>query len=413
MRIILLLLVAFWYVVCVASPSSEPRIVLQGRVIHRFFDTSPISPSGTYIALFRLPYEDRSPLAGDEGEVVIVDLVTKQEVRTVTTRGWEMQLGANVQWGATDDDLFYNDVDTTTWKAHAVRFNFRTGTKEKMNGTVFMVSADGSKLLSYNLLKSRFAQVGYGVVVPNTAVTRNIGPVADDGVYVTQISTNQCEMIASIQDIYKQTIPSIAIFHPENYEYYCFQAKWNRQGTKLLTTVQWTPKEGGERQRAVITMNTDGTNIRTAITPEQWDKGGHHVNWMPDGENISMNLNIDGKKGLEIISVKYDGSNLKEIYPIGSGHPSLHPSLESPYIITDAYAGEMPLKSNNSPIRLINIERQDETTVAEVYLPPIQNFGLRVDAHPAWDKTGRYVVYNGVKDGTRCVYILDLFPFYQ
>lgn len=403
-----ILLVAYCFICCATGLSSEPIIVSDGRVIHRFFDTSPISPSGRYMALFRLPYEDKSPLPGDEGQVVIVDLTTRQEVATIATRGWEMQLGANVQWGNTDNDLFYNDVDTITWEAYAVRCNFRTKKKEKVNGSVFMVSADGSKLASYNLRKSRFAQVGYGVVVPDSAVTRNVGPVSDDGIYVTELSTNQCTMVASIKDIYECAIPSIAVSNPEDYEYYCFQVKWNPQGTRLLTTIQWTPKEGGDRRRAVITMKPDGTDIRTAITPEQWGRGGHHVNWMPDGECLSMNLNVDGQEGLEVISVKYDGSNLREIYPIGSGHPSFHPNREFPYIITDAYAGEMPLEGDNSPIRLINIECQKEATVAEVYLPPIRNFEFRVDAHPAWDRTGRYIVYNGVKNATRCVYLLDL-----
>ena len=405
-KLCLLLLVAGYFVGCATSSSPEPEMVLHGRVIHRFFDTSPISPSGKYIALFRLPYEDKSPLPGDAGEVVVVDLATKQEVSTALTRGWEMQLGANVQWGSTDDDLFYNDVDTTTWEAYAVWLNFRTGEKKKISGTVFMASTDGNKLASYDLRKSRFAQVGYGVIVPNDAVSRNIGPVSDDGVYVTDLSANQCRMIASIRDIYEQTTPSIAIPDPENYEYYCFQVKWNPQGTRLLTTVQWTPKDGGDRRRAVITMKSDGTDICTAITPEQWSKGGHHVNWMPDGEHLSMNLNIDGKEGIEMISVKYDGSNLREVYPVGSGHPSFHPRL--PYIITDAYAGEMPLKGDQSPIRLIDVEHQTETVAAEVYLPPIRNFEFRVDAHPVWDRTGRYVVYNGVKDDTRGVYLLDL-----
>lgn len=406
-----LLLFASCLFSCATNSSSHPELelVVHGRVIHRFFDTSPISPSGKYIALFRLPYEEQSPLPGDAGEVIVVDLTTKKEVSSILTCGWEVQLGANVQWGSSDDVLLYNDVDTATWEAYAVQQNFRTGEKKKLNGTVFMASNDGSKLASYDLRKSRFAQVGYGVVVPDDVVRRNIGPVTDDGVFVTELSTNQCRMIASIHDIYTKSIPSIAISDPENYEYYCFQVKWNPQGTRLLTTLQWTPQGGGDRRRAVITMTPDGTDIRTAVTPDQWAKGGHHVNWMPDGIHLSMNLNNDDKPGVELISVRYDGKELHEIYPLGSGHPSHHPDPEVPYFITDAYAGEMPLDGDNSPIRLINTAHQTEITAAEVYLPPIRNYSeFRVDAHPVWDRTGKYVVYNGLKDNTRGVYLLDL-----
>ena len=68
--------------------------ISSGRTIHRFFDTSPLSPSNKYLALFRFPYEDHSPKLGDAGEVILVDINTKKERVVAQSRGWEMQLGA-------------------------------------------------------------------------------------------------------------------------------------------------------------------------------------------------------------------------------------------------------------------------------------------------------------------------------
>lgn len=406
-RIFLPLLISILSSICFAKTNETKLLVCENGAIHRFFDTSPISPSGKYIALFRLPFENRQPNAGECGEVVVIDIEKMREVATVKTRGWEMQLGANVQWGTTDADLFFNDVDPSTWEDFAVKFDFKTGKKERIDGTVFMVSPDGKKLASYNLKKSRYAQEGYGVIVPDSQAKKNIGIVDNDGVYITDIASNKTEIIASIRDIYEKTTPSIKVDNPNLYEYYCFQVKWNPQGTRLLTTIQWTPTKGGKRKRAVITMKPDGSNLRTAITPGQWSKGGHHINWMPDGEHLSMNLNIDGKKGLEIVSVKYDGSGLKQIYPIGSGHPSLHPKF--PYILTDAYPSELPLDDGRTPLRLINIKKQTERMLAKLSLPPIkkQRTVFRVDAHPVWDSTGRRIVFNDTRNGKRCVYIMN------
>ena len=383
------------------------RVVASGGTIHRFFDTCPVSPSGKYLAVFRVPHEAQSPRPGEAGEVVVVDLASGKEIYSAPSRGWEMQMGANVQWGATDHDLIYNDVDTLSWESFAVRDDFLRGRKERLAGDVFMVSPDGKYLASYDLKKSRFAQVGYGVVVPDSEVSRNVGPVADDGVYVTDIAAGTCRRIVSLQEIYEQTLPSIRIEDPENYEYYCFQVKWNPQGTRLLTTVQWTPLTGGDRRRAVITMKPDGTDIRTAITPEQWARGGHHINWMSDGERLSMNLNVDGQPGVEIVSVRYDGTELRQEYPVGSGHPSAHPA-GLPFFITDAYSGEMPLEDGKSPLRLINTRTQTELTVARCDLPPIGNFEFRVDAHPVWTRDGKAVVYNATQDGRRCVRMVDV-----
>ena len=382
--------------------------ISSGRTIHRFFDTSPLSPSGKYLALFRFPYEDHSPKPGDAGEVILVDINTKKERVVAQSRGWEMQLGAQVQWGKNDNELYFNDVDTTTWKAFAVKLNPLTGVSKRMDGTVFMVSPDGNQLASHNLINSRYAQIGYGVMIPKELTTKNVGPVANDGITITDTKTGKSKMIVSIRDIYEKSIPSIAIANPQDFNFYCFQVKWNPQGTKLLTTVQWSPLAGGPRLRAVITMNTDGSNLRTAITPEQWGKGGHHVNWTADGEHISMNLEVDDKQsGLELITAKYDGTDLKTVFQPGSGHPSFHPK-GLPFIITDAYPGEkVTLGNGTAPIRLLNVKTHKEKTITNIFLSNTEG-EFRIDAHPAWDYSGRYVIFNGFIDNTRSVFIADL-----
>jgi hypothetical protein len=380
--------------------------VSSGRVIHRFFDTSPLSPSGRYLALFRFPQEITSPKPGEVGEVILVDRQTGKEKVVAQSRGWEMQLGANVQWGNTDEALYFNDVDTTNWTAFAVQLNPLTGKSRRMGGTVFMASADGTKLASYNLLTSRWAQVGYGVVVPDAKAPHTIGPVATDGIDITDTRTGAVKRIVTIKDIYEKTVPSISIANPQDYEYYCFQVKWNPQGTRLLTTVQWAPRTGGDRRRSVITMRPDGSDIRTAITPDQWAKGGHHINWTPDGEHLSMNLNVDGKPGLEIITVKYDGSDLKTVFSPGSGHPSLNPG-GGPLMVTDAYPGELGTTDGTVPIRLMNVQTGQEEAIINIFLSKAGG-EFRIDAHPAWDRSGRYVIFNGFLNGTRNVFLADL-----
>lgn len=391
----------------IAMQGVDIKQVSSGRVIHRFFDTSPISPSGKYLALFRMPYENRSPQPGDAGDVVLVDLKTGKEKVVAQSKGWEVQLGPNIQWGATDGELFFNDVDTAKWTGYCVVLNPKSGKRRQLDGTIFMASNDGKRIATYNLLKSTYAQVGYGIVVPKALVQRNIGPVADDGIDVIDVASGKRQRIVSIKDIYEKSVPSIAIPCPQDYEYYCFQVKWNPQGTRLLTTVQWSPLKGGARLRSVITMRPDGSELRTAITPEQWAKGGHHVNWMPDGDNLSMNLNVDGKDGLELVTVKYDGTGLKTVFTPGSGHPSFHPKGLA-LIVTDAYPDEPITKRNGTvPIRLLHTDTGKEEAIAQVFVSK-KNGEFRIDPHPAWDRTGRYVVFNGFTGETRNVFVADL-----
>ena len=75
--------------------------------IHRFFDTSPISPSGRYLAVFQLLFEDRRPQPGEMGNVCVVNLETGEDRVVAETCGWEPQMGANINWGVSDHELFF------------------------------------------------------------------------------------------------------------------------------------------------------------------------------------------------------------------------------------------------------------------------------------------------------------------
>lgn len=394
--------------------------IATGRIIHRFFDTSPISPSGRYVGLFRLPNETRTPQPGESGEVVLVDLQTGKERVVAESRGWEVQMGANVQWGKTDADLFFNDVDVKTWTPFAVQFDPATGKSRRLPGTVFTVSPDGAKLTSYNLIASRKIQVGYGVVLPEEKTRKNVGPVSDDGLFVTEIATGKTRMIASIRDIYDKAVPKLEIPNAERFEFYCFQIRWNPQGTRVMAFLRWhdpaAPK-GGPRLLTLVTMKGDGSDIRVAVSPNQYARGGHHPMWAPDGENITINLNIrDGTKELDLVSVRYDGTNLRSIHPVGSGHPSMHPTL--PFIVTDAYTHEPLARPNGTvPLRLIDLRTKREEALAWVVARRSDSAKLtsefRIDQHPVWDASGRYIVFNGVHEDTRAVYVADVGAYLQ
>jgi len=122
----------------------------------------------------------------------------------------------------------------------------------------------------------------------------------------------------------------------------------------------------------------------TAITPQKWaTQNAFHV------------------------SVKYDGTDLKTVFFPGSGHPSFHPK-GLPLIVTDAYPDEALTKKNGIvPIRLLHTDTQKEENIAEVFVSQ-QNGEFRIDPHPAWDRSGRYIIFNGYVGDTRNVYIADM-----
>jgi len=382
-----------------------------GRTFHRFFDTSPASPSGRLVALTRLPFEDRLPQPGDVAEIVLVDLQTGEERVVAETGGWDTQLGAQAQWGADDTQLFFNDLDPTTWRPFGVRLDPLSGARRNLHGTVYMVSPDGRWAASPCLLRTARTQAGYGVVVPPHRIPSNHGASAEDGVYVTDTSTGECRLLVSFADIVATAEPPL---DPDEYaggSFYGAHVKWNPQGTRLMLVLRWLPDRGGRMRMHVVTMEADGSDMHIAIPASEWGKGGHHPNWCPDGEHVMMNLKLDGK-ALCLVRARYDGSDLEVMTDavLGSGHPSMHPNGR--HVVTDAYPGEpVAFGDGTVPIRLIDLETGTETCLARIRtVPPFTGpkNELRVDPHPAWDRAFRRVAFNACPDGTRRVCLADL-----
>lgn len=390
------------------------------RIIHRFFDTSVISPSGRYVGLFRLPNQNRPPQPGEAGDVVVVDLQTGKEHTVASSRGCEVQMGANVQWGRTDAELYFNDVAPATWTPFSVRLDPVTGERRRYEGTVFTVSTDGRLLTSYHLVASRLIQVGYGVVLPPDRTRKNVGPADDDGLFVTDTTTGKTRMIASIREIYERAQPKLKVPNAARCEFYCFQVRWNRQGTRLMAFLRWhDPAEpkGGPRRLTLVTMKGDGSDIRLAVMPEQYARGGHHPMWAPDGENITINPNIrDCTMALDLVRVRYEGTDLQSIHPVGSGHPSMHPTL--PFVVTDACTHEPLARGDGTvPLRMIDLRTRTETALAHVPARRSESARLttefRIDQHPVWGAGGRFLVFNGVHRDTRSVYVADVGEWLQ
>lgn len=388
--------------------------------IHRFFDTSPISPSGRYLAVFQMPFESRQPKPGETGKVVVIDLETGTDKEVANTCGWEPQMGANINWGGTDEQLFFNDVDTSTWTPHAWKLNPLTGEKMKMGGPVYHASPDGKWLIASNAATMRRTQPGYGVWVPDDKVRRNIGPTDDDGFYITDTESGECRLFASIRELLKKADPAVKVDDPDNQEIYGFHSKFNPQGDKLMLSIRWyakTPdskfdafkRDHGSVRFAWITTDLDRTFTHCAVGPEEWIKKGHHATWFPDGKRISMNLNID-RDVLRFVEVNYDGSNLHKMLDKvqGSGHPTVTP--DGTHILTDTYTREsVAFGDGTVPLRWIDLRKGTEENLVRVNTETgAPDSVMRVDPHPAWDRTWRYITFNAFIDGTRKVFVADM-----
>jgi hypothetical protein len=380
--------------------------------IHRFHDSSPFSPSGRYLGVTRFPFEDRLPLPGSVADVLVVDLVTGEIREVAKTRGWDTQLGAQVQWGADDRSLYFNDVDVDEWLPYGVRLDPQTGARQRLAGTVYSLSPDGTTSASPCLRRMQRTQRGYGVMVPDDYAPLNPNVSTEDGLYLTDTSTGATRLLVSIADVVEAIFSSKERAAFSEGAFYAFHAKWNPQGTRLMLVLRWMPPSTTlPLLKNVVTLDADGGNIKRAITHNHWARGGHHPNWCPDGEHVLMNLNLHGT-GLLLVSARFDGSELHALSDTlpGTGHPTMHP--DGIHVLTDDYAGSKRGPTDGTtPIRWLNLARSTETRLVRIRtLADFTGPGreLRVDCHPAWDRGFRRFAFNACPDGTRQVFVADM-----
>lgn len=329
-------------------------------------------------------------------------------------------MGANINWGGSDEALFFNDVDTSTWTPFAWKLSPQTGKKDRMDGTVYHASPDGRWLISANMTTMRRTEPGYGVMVPEDHMRWNVGLADDDGSTLTDTTTGKSRLLVSIRDLMTRADPPVQFDPGDRIEAYGFHSKFSPQGERLMLSLRWFPAtdtprwnlfalDGGVVRFAWVTMRLDGSEMHCAVGPEQWTKGGHHATWFPDGRRISMNLRID-RDELRFVQVNHDGTGLKKMRDdtTGSGHPTVSPG--GTHILTDTYTrSKVAFGDGTIPLRWIDLDTGEEQTLVRINTAqPSTQGDMRVDPHPAWDRSGRLVVFSGFVGGTRRVFVGDM-----
>lgn len=432
--------------------------------IHRFFDTSPLSPSGRLVALFRFAQDQRPPTPGESGQVIVSEWATGQVIWRSPTCAWDTQLGAQVQWGQSDSEVLFNRMATPTdadpqarvfaqangvedWKPFGVCVDPKRGIERALEGTVYMANPVNGYIVSPCLRRIAQVQPGYGVVLPKNLQPRNTGFPEDDGVFVTDITSGSTRLLISLAEIVRRLPDTFRQIDPKTGGLYTFHTKWNLQGTRLMVVLRWVAHNQGKAlsKSCLVTMAADGTDLHMAIDFDAW-LGGHHPNWCPDGDTIIMNLrnpaiprrhvrakrilqkltnrlSLTRRLGLRYFSdvdavhltrFRFDG-HARHILALGrpgSGHPSLNPAQT--HVLTDAYLRECSAYQDATvPLRWIKISSGQETELVRISAKPHQagpQNTLRIDPHPAWTRDTGAIVFNGAVNGIRQVFMMNIAP---
>ena len=340
---------------------------------------------------------------GETAVVVVVDLEAPggpRVVRERPTRAWDGQLGAQVQWGASDDVVYCNDLDRDGAVA-GVAFRWRENASEALPAPVYHVSRDGAWAASpADLGALRLTQPGYGVVPTPAAAAaarrrfrRGGGP--DDGVVVADLRRRRTTLIPLRSLV-------AALGRPANAcATHLFHVKWNANATRLMAVLR-DRGAGCAAANHVVTIGRDGGDARRVAT---WRARGNHPNWLDDGR-VSMN-----RRGAICSLADAENAPCETVGARASGHPIAAPHAPG-FLVADTYAKEhaaFGLPPGVAALRLV-----DASTGAEVSLgsfpaadPRRKPDVWRCDLHPSFDRAGRKLAFNVRVNGSRAVAVMD------
>ena len=395
------------------------RVVGGARTTHRFFDSSAISPSGRYVCATRTRREGPADVTpGDVAEVVVYDLQKKRKDRFPVvyrrpTAAWDAQLGAQVQWGASDDDLYFNDVVGTRSDGapivRGVRSDWQRGRETRLPTPVYHVTRDGARAAApRDLAALRLTQDGYGVVA-TPAQLRHL-ETQKDGVHVLDLRTNATAFLelgalvaaAELEERPRAVAGGDARRGAECHRH-VFHVKWNAKGTRLLVVVR-ARGHGCPRGDAnhALTVDPDGADVKVVAT---WLRDGNHPNWLEDGR---LSMNYEGKV---CAFDDVEGASCQVLSERASGHPVGVPG-RGDLVVTDTYAKEhaaFGLEAGEAALRVLS--GGDREAWLGVF--PVAALGTmptdvwRCDAHPAFDVKGRRLALNVWVRGSRRVAVTD------
>ncbi len=382
-----------------------------GFYIQTFFDVCPFSPNQKYLAVSKLPYQGREARYGDVVDVCIIDLKNETIEKVYSTKGWGYQLGANLNWGKSNNHLYTNDIIDN--QAVCVKIDIKTKEVKAFSGPMYHIAPDESAVIGFPLdlingyQDGQATQMGYGV--PKFREVEEIkGAPKNQGLWQTDLNTNKSTLLLSLNEVKNKLNDSFY----EGANHYFFHSKYNRQGTRIFQVFRGIFPGSSKYHPTLLTFKPDGSDFHQPVTREQWAKRGNHPNWHPDGVHIIQNLTPAwlGEDNMYFCMFDYKGKNFKILskkYP-GSGHPSVNP--DSSYLISDYYVGEYKkLGYKESPIRLINLDSDEEIHICEVFTDlEITDSTYRLDPHVVWSRDYKKVCFNGAPDGKRQVFIADL-----
>jgi hypothetical protein len=412
-RSILVALTLISWVASAADPSPVTVTQLTTGPLHHYFgyighcQTIPWSADGRWMLALQVAFQDQMPGPEAPADICVFDAAKDYSLRVVDrTHAWNPQQGTMLYWNPAhpSTQFFFNDRDPRTGRVFTVLFD---------------LAADGGK--GRRLREYRFddTPVGNGGVAQNggyfTAInyarlarlrrvtgydqawdwTTGAGAPDDDGVFRIDINTGAKRLIVSFAQL-KEALRGHAL-NLDARHLFINHTLHNRNNDLILfyCRADFENQPEGRRVNAAFTVRPDGSNL----TLHDGFIGGHpEWEWGPRiicvKEGRQVIYDMERKQVVETLGGR-------DIFPDLTGDKALSP--DGSWLATSHREGDYHYYTFFE-MRTRRILRSPPVFISKWHAGL-----LRLDAAPAWNRTGDAIAVPGIApDGTRQMFLLAL-----
>ncbi len=372
--------------------------VTEGPLNHFFgyYDKSPWNKSGEFILSLETDIYNSQPQDHDIAKVGIIRISDGKWMEVASTKAWNWQQGAMLQWYPEDYEnlIIFNDREENSFIARIVSISSKKEV-HRLLLPIYAIDPKGRYALSLNFARLHRTRPGYGYAGVEDKWEKDLHP-SEDGIYRIDLKTGDYKLIISIEQIYMTDTDESML----NVEHWFNHIQISPNGERFAFLHRWRRVDGGFWTR-LITSNPDGSDIkilsRGLVSHYDWKDNSHILAWTRFQNEDAGFFLIEDKTGRYIQVGK--GKLTQD------GHCSYSPCRT--FILTDTY----PDPRNFRTLILYRESTDERIDLAKFYAPPELIGPVRCDLHPRWSRDGRYICIDSAHEGDRQLYIIPLEKF--
>lgn len=363
----------------------EKKIITPQDSYHYFFgyyDLQPYTTDGEKHLCHRVAFYNRLPTAQDVVELGYLDVESLRFTFLASTRAWNFQQGAFLQWFERDKSIIFNDFDGEKYIARVVDMQGKE--LRRYQRPIAAIDVRNGLALSLNFSRIYDFRPGYGYVnIPDKYAQENL-PKAD-GIFLMDLSTGENTLLHSYQGLAES-------FKEEpftNQKLVVNHINFSPKGTKFVFLLRNFP-EKGKRWGTVLAVGDMQGNLRKLTNFEV----NSHYSWKDE----TTLMIYSGLPEWGIYFINTETGERKRLYnklcDAGDIHCNYAPDKKS--FIGDGY----PDKEKMRALYRYDFENGCAEELFKVYSMPVET-DIRCDLHARWYDNGKKISYDTTENKRR------------